>query len=73
LRQIRRAEFDLRWFRRRGPFAIACARAVMSVHALLRIGLYAAALPFRPHWAHGNITEFCGLLKAGLGRTVSPL
>jgi N-acetylglucosaminyl-diphospho-decaprenol L-rhamnosyltransferase len=72
LRQARRAEFDLRWFSRRGPFATVCSRAVMSVHALVRIGLYTAALPFRPHWARGNIAEFRGLLRAALGRTVSP-
>jgi GT2 family glycosyltransferase len=71
LRQARRAEFDLRWFRRRGPYATACARAVMSVHALVRIGLYTATLPVRPRWARGNIAEFCGLLRAALWPTVS--
>jgi GT2 family glycosyltransferase len=71
LRQARRAEFDLRWFSRRGPLVTVCARAVMSIHAVLRIGLYAAAVPVRPRWARGNVAEFCGLLRAALGRPVS--
>ena len=71
LRQTRRAEFDLRWFRRKGPCATACARAVMGVHALLRIGLYTVALPVRPRWARENVAEFRGLLRAALGRPIS--
>jgi len=71
LRQARRAEFDLRWFSRRGPFATVCARAVMSIHALLRIVLYTAALPVRRRWARGNVAEFRGLLRVALGRPVS--
>lgn len=71
LRQTRRAEFDLRWFSGRGPYATVCARAVMSIHALLRIGLYTAALPVRPRWARRHIAEFRGLLKVALGRPVS--
>jgi GT2 family glycosyltransferase len=71
LRQARRAEFDLRWFSRRGPFATVCARAVMSIHALLRIGLYTAALPVRPSWARGHIAEFRRLLRVALAWPVS--
>jgi GT2 family glycosyltransferase len=64
MRQIRRAEFDLRWFRERGPWAVTGARVVIAIHAGLRIGLSVAALPVRPRWARERIAEFYALLRA---------
>jgi GT2 family glycosyltransferase len=64
MRQIRRAEFDLRWFKERGLWAVTGARVIIAIHAGLRIGLYVAALPVRPRWARGRIVEFYVLLRA---------
>jgi N-acetylglucosaminyl-diphospho-decaprenol L-rhamnosyltransferase len=69
LRQVRRVEFDLRWFRVRGPWAVTCARVVMAIHAVVRIGLYLAILPVQPGRARTGIAEFYTLLRGAARRS----
>jgi hypothetical protein len=41
---------------------------VLAIHALVRISLFIAILPVRPHRALAGIREFAALLAAALGR-----
>lgn len=68
-RQESRVDFELRWFRAKGTWAVVGDRVVMAIHALLRIGLSAAMLPVRPTLGRARIAEFRALLRAALQRT----
>ncbi|MCW2689043.1 MAG: putative glycosyltransferase [Mycobacterium sp.] len=65
-RQNSRVTFELRWFETRGPRTVAVARAVIAIHALIRIGLYAMMLPARRDAARDGIAEFGALFRAAL-------
>lgn len=69
-RQTSRVDFELRWFGTRGAWVVASARAVMAIHALLRIALFAAMLPVRPDLARRRLAEFRVLLREALQRPV---
>jgi GT2 family glycosyltransferase len=65
-RQKSRVAFDLRWFGAKGRGVAWLARAVMVIHALFRMALYAAMLPLRPERARRGIGEFRVLLVAAV-------
>jgi GT2 family glycosyltransferase len=64
-RQRRRVDFELRWFGPRGPRA-AAARAVMVLHACVRILLFVGLLPVRPAVARQGVNESRALLGAAI-------
>jgi hypothetical protein len=66
LRQTRRVEFAMRWFAPRGRLQAIGARVIMALHGAVRIGLYAAILPLRPHRARARMAEFYTLLRGAL-------
>jgi N-acetylglucosaminyl-diphospho-decaprenol L-rhamnosyltransferase len=66
IRQRRRLEFELRWFGARGRAVCAAARAIMVLHAGVRIVLYVGLVPVRPRLASDRIAEFWTLLTAAL-------
>jgi GT2 family glycosyltransferase len=65
-RQRSRVDFELRWFRARGGWAVAGDRIVMVIHALVRLALSVAMLPVRPALGRARIAEFGALLGAAL-------
>jgi GT2 family glycosyltransferase len=72
-RQRSRVDFELRWFRARGTWAVVGDRIVMAIHALVRLGLSAAVLPVRPAHGRARIAEFRALLRAALERSGRPV
>jgi GT2 family glycosyltransferase len=68
--QRRRAQFELAWFARRGPTALLLARAVLVLHALMRLILFAGLGA-----VHGRrdrrLGEYAALIRAAL-TTTSP-
>jgi GT2 family glycosyltransferase len=73
LRQVRRVDFELRWFRPKGGAAIVGARVAMSVHAIMRIAVYSALLPVNPRAAREGIAEFTALLVAAVRRPATAM
>jgi GT2 family glycosyltransferase len=72
-RQTSRVDFELRWFRARGSWAVVADRIVMAIHALVRLGLSAAVLPVRPALGRVRIAEFRALLRAAVHRSARPV
>lgn len=65
-RQASRVQFELRWYRSRGRRATMTARAIMVLHATVRIGLYLLLIPVRPRLATRRVAEFLSLLDGAL-------
>jgi N-acetylglucosaminyl-diphospho-decaprenol L-rhamnosyltransferase len=65
-RQRSRADFALRWFAPSGGWATVPVRLVMALHALVRLALFAVALPVRPRRAQAGMSEFAALLRCAL-------
>jgi GT2 family glycosyltransferase len=63
--QRRRVEFELAWFANRRPLARLAARLVLLVHALLRLGAYAALGCLRRQ-PDERAREYAVLLRAAL-------
>jgi len=62
-REASRAEFELRWFARRGSVFVLSARAVLGIHALVRLVLYLGLLPFRRGASERKLRGFAELLR----------
>jgi N-acetylglucosaminyl-diphospho-decaprenol L-rhamnosyltransferase len=65
-KQAQRVAFELRWFRARGRLRGPAARAIMAVHACVRLGLYGLLYFVRPTIARRGIAEFGVLLRRSL-------
>jgi GT2 family glycosyltransferase len=63
--QRRRAQFELRWFARRGRVAQLAARFTLLVHAVLRLAVYGGITVLRGH-RDPRLTEYVALLRAAL-------
>jgi GT2 family glycosyltransferase len=59
-------EYELRWFAPRGRLAVAGARAVMAVHAVVRLLGYAIVYPIRPAMSRRKLGEFARFLHDAL-------
>jgi GT2 family glycosyltransferase len=65
-RQVQRVAFELRWFGRRGCFAAVAARAILALHASVRLAPYVLLYPVRPERARVGIAEFATLMRSAL-------
>jgi GT2 family glycosyltransferase len=63
--QRRWGEFELAWFARRGPAGRAAARAVLVLHALLRLSIYAGVAAIRLR-RDRRVREYLALLQVAL-------
>jgi GT2 family glycosyltransferase len=63
--QVYRVEFELSWFARNGRLKALLARAVLVIHALLRLGIY-APLEIFPRSGHRRLREHLVLLRSAL-------
>jgi len=70
-REARRVEASLRWFAPRGATTLAIERAILCVHALLRLAAAALLLPVRGRRGTDRIRRFAAMLRAALTATVS--
>ena len=69
-REARRVEAALRWFAPRGATTVNIERAILSLHALLRLAAAAALVPVRGRRGTAPILRFAALLRAALTATV---
>jgi GT2 family glycosyltransferase len=65
--QRRRAQFELEWFAHRGRLVQLAARAVLAIHALVRLTLYGGLSAVRRRRDH-RVGESTALLRAALSR-----
>jgi GT2 family glycosyltransferase len=65
--QRRRAQFELEWFAGRGRLAKLAARAVLAIHALVRLALYGGLSALRRR-RDGRLIEHAALLREALSR-----
>ena len=63
--QRRRVEFELAWFARRGQVTKLAARAVLVVHALLRLAVYGGQAALRRR-RDRQVDEYTALLRAAV-------
>jgi GT2 family glycosyltransferase len=62
-RQAYRVQFERRWFGQRGWASAFGSRLVMTIHAVVRLALFAGLWPLRPHAARLRLGEFTSLLR----------
>ena len=67
-REASRVDHALRWFASRGPLPLAAERAILSLHALVRLVAAAALIPIRPRRGVANLRSSGALFRSALTR-----